>query len=209
MNANEAMIVVANQIARERGFIEVTPTHKMYAKNDSFWGNKVLGCKSPDVYIETCKYIYPLFDDELEKLGEYSKNPTIDIDMFWGNPRLNVRISSEEGAHITFSNEILSDVQAFGERGLDLAVLLKTRINKLMVVKKDWLENIILRDLRYNLEHKLSAKNRMEGSYYLDHFNVILGIYSEARGYTQQQLLEMLCLNKNVLNMMRYAEDNQ
>lgn len=128
MTVNEAMLVAAGEIAKDYGYIMTREPYKHYARKDDFWGNVVKSVKEPDLHILTVEYTLPAFE------GEPSHK--IDIDMYFGLPRLNVRLP-EACAHLTYRNGILSEAQAFHERGLALAILLKERIDKLIVTEKD------------------------------------------------------------------------
>lgn len=128
MTVNEAMLTVAGEIAKENGYITTREPYKHYARKDTFWGNLVKSLEEPDLHILTAEYILPAFE------GEPSHK--IDIDMYFGRPRLNVRLP-EACAHLTYRHGVLSETQAFFEGGLELAMNLKERIDKLIATEKD------------------------------------------------------------------------
>lgn len=123
MTVNEAMLAVADEIAKENGYIMTREPYKHYARKDNFWGNLVQSVKEPDLHILTAEYILPAFENE--------PSHRIDIDMFFGKPRLNVRLP-DACAHLTYRDGVLSEAQAFLEGGLALAVNLKERIDILL-----------------------------------------------------------------------------
>ena len=129
MTVNEAMIKVAENEAKKYGYIEVSKD-VLDAKQDSFWGNKVIGytSKTP-VIITTCKYILPVFEDEKE---ENKSIPKIFIDMHWGEPRIRITLPDGTAACLTYKNNVCNEVQAFRENGLKLALSIKEQIDNLL-----------------------------------------------------------------------------
>lgn len=121
MTINEAMLRVAEDIARAYGYIEAQEPWKLYAKRDWFWGNQFAAKESPDLHITTCKYIRPAFEDE----------PTlrIDIDMSFGKPRLNVQIPGAS-AHVMYRDGHLCEAQAFLEKGPLLVLEIQNYIDE-------------------------------------------------------------------------------
>ena len=91
MDANQAMLIVAEQAAKDFGFIEVSK-HRIDAERDLFWGNKMIGIESrlksgKPVIVDACKYIIPQFEEDRDK---NKRTPRIQIDMHWGKPRLGI-----------------------------------------------------------------------------------------------------------------------
>ena len=133
MKANQAMLSVAEQAARDFGYIEVS-RHQIDAEKDSFCGNKVIGINAKlnggePVVVNACKYIIPVFDEDKDKS---KTTPRISIDMHWGNPRLNIYLPSGASCCLTYKNDICSEAQAFGERGLEFALCIKEKIDYLI-----------------------------------------------------------------------------
>lgn len=123
------MLIVAEQVAKEYGYIEVGKSI-INARNDSFWANRFLGVTSSEpIYVSTCKYILPIFeeDKDLKK-----RRPKIEIDMYWGKPRLGIDLSDGTFCCLTYRDNICSEAQAFGERGLAFALSIKERIDYLL-----------------------------------------------------------------------------
>lgn len=129
MTVNEAMLKVAESEAKKYGYIEVSKDI-LDAKQDSFWGNRVMGytSKTP-VIITTCKYILPVFEDEKDESKSTRK---IYIDMYWGKPRLGITQPDGTFVCLTYKDNVCSEVQAFRENGLKLALSIKEQIDNLL-----------------------------------------------------------------------------
>lgn len=56
------MLIVAEQVAKEHGYIEVSK-NAHNALQDRFWGNRAVAVMAGNpVVITTCKYILPIFE---------------------------------------------------------------------------------------------------------------------------------------------------
>lgn len=133
MTVNEAMLIVANKLATEWGYIEDS-TFNINAIKDSFWGNQAIGLQAyyerkPEVIVNACKYIYPVFDFEK---GNGQRSPCIEIDMHFGKPRLSVRKQDDTFACLTYKDGVFSEGQAFNEYGPELLMELKKSIDDLI-----------------------------------------------------------------------------
>ena len=129
MTENQAMLIVAEQVAKENGYIEVSK-HIIDASRDWFWGNKVLSVMAgKPLMITACKYILPMFEDEKD---ESKRRPKIEIDMHWGKPRLGIDLTDGTFCCLTYKDGICSEAQAFGEKGLAFALSIKDRIDYLI-----------------------------------------------------------------------------
>lgn len=133
MKANQAMLSVAEQAAMDFGYIELSK-HRIDALKDTFCGNNVIGAKAlmkgeNPVTVDACKYILPVFEEDKDR-GKAT--PRISIDMHWGNPRLNIYLPSGASCCLTYKNDICSEAQAFGERGLEFALCIKEKIDYLI-----------------------------------------------------------------------------
>lgn len=129
MDVNQAMLTVAEQTAKELGYIEVSK-HTVNALRDRFWGNRaVAAIAGKPVVINTCKYILPLFEEDKDPK---KRHPKIEIDMYWGKPRLGIDLSDGTFCCLTYRDNICSEAQAFGERGLAFALSIKERIDYLL-----------------------------------------------------------------------------
>lgn len=123
------MLVVAEQTAKELGYIEVSK-NAHNALRDRFWGNRaVTAMAGKPVVITTCKYILPIFEGEKD---ENKRRPKIEIDMFWGRPRLGIDLLDGTFCCLTYKDGICSEAQAFGEKGLAFALSIKERIDYLI-----------------------------------------------------------------------------
>lgn len=129
MTENQAMLVVAEQTAKELGYIEVSK-NAHNALRDRFWGNRAVAAMvGKPVVITTCKYILPIFEGEKD---ENKRRPKIEIDMFWGRPRLGIDLLDGTFCCLTYKDGICSEAQAFGEKGLAFALSIKERIDYLI-----------------------------------------------------------------------------
>lgn len=129
MTENQAMLIVAEQVAKENGYIEVSK-HIIDASRDWFWGNRAAAQLSgKPIQITACKYILPIFEGEKD---ESKRRPKIEIDMHWGKPRLGIDLTDVTFCCLTYKDGICSEAQAFGEKGLAFALSIKDRINYLI-----------------------------------------------------------------------------
>lgn len=128
MTVNDAMVKAAEQLAREYGYIEVREPYRFYARKSDFWGDISVACKNWDHYIMRVRYIYPMFDEDY---SEYQTRSSygIDIDMYWGRPRLNVRLRNGNACHLAYKDDAVSEVQAFGPHGIELALRVREMID--------------------------------------------------------------------------------
>ena len=122
---NAAMLVVAKNLAEQLGYIDLGCS-VIDASRNWFWGNRFISVTSDKpVRVIACKYILPLWEDEIE---EYKRRPKIEIDMHWGNPRINVDLPNGTFACLTYKGGICSEAQAFGDKGIAFALSLKESI---------------------------------------------------------------------------------
>lgn len=129
MTENQAMLIVAEQVAKEQGYIEVSK-NDLNALQDRFWGNRAIGAvTNKPVVITTCKYILPLFEEDKD---ENKRRPKIEIDMFWGRPRLGIDLPDGTFCCLTYREGICSEAQAFGDKGIAFAASIKERIDYLI-----------------------------------------------------------------------------
>lgn len=129
MTENQAMLIVAEQVAKEQGYIEVSK-NTLNALRDRFWGNRAVAAMAgKPVVITTCKYILPMLEEDK---GESKRRPKIEIDMFWGRPRLGIDLPDGTFCCLTYKDGICSEAQAFGEKGLAFALSIKDRIGYLI-----------------------------------------------------------------------------
>lgn len=132
MTENEAMLIVAEQVAREHGYIEVDRQIND-GSHDCFWGNRMKAVDAmvagKSISVETCTYILPIFEGEKD---ESKRRPKVKIDMFWGKPRLNIDLPDGTFCCLTYREGICSEAQAFGENGLAFALSVKGRLDYLI-----------------------------------------------------------------------------
>lgn len=123
------MLVVAEQTAKKLGYIEVSK-NAHNALRDRFWGNRAVAAMAgKPVVITTCKYILPMFEEDKD---DSKRRPKIEIDMFWGRPRLGIDLPDGTFCCLTYKNGICSEAQAFGEKGIAFALSIKERIDYLI-----------------------------------------------------------------------------
>lgn len=126
MTENQAMLVVAEQTAKKLGYIEVSK-NSHNALRDRFWGNRAVAAMAgKPVVITTCKYILPMFEEDKD---DSKRRPKIEIDMFWGRPRLGIDLPDGTFCCLTYRDGICSEAQAFGDKGIAFAVSIKEKID--------------------------------------------------------------------------------
>lgn len=125
MEVNEAMLIVAEEVARELGYIEVS-REVINGLQDNFWGNRAMAA---DKQVKSCKYILPQWEGERD---ENKRKPEIEIDMHWGRPRLGIDYPDSSFCCLTYKDGKVSEAQAFGENGLARAIDIKQRVDKLI-----------------------------------------------------------------------------
>lgn len=123
------MLIVAEQVAKEQGYIEVSK-HVIDASRSSFWGNVALSATSKTpVLVSSCKYILPMFEEDKDPK---KRRPKVEIDMYWGLPRLGIDLPDGTFCCLTYRKGICSEAQAFGEKGIEFALTIKNRIDYLL-----------------------------------------------------------------------------
>lgn len=125
MEVNEALLIVAEEVARELGYIEVSK-HVINGFQDNFWGNRAIAA---DKQVKSCLYILPQWEGEKD---ENKRKPKVKIDMHWGNPRLGIDYPDGSFCCLTYKDEKFSEAQSFNEKGLSHALDINQRINKLI-----------------------------------------------------------------------------
>lgn len=127
MNINQILLTIADEIARENGYIMIDEK-LIIGKNDWFWGNRKAW---PNAQVLARTYILPAWEDEQER-QDYSTNKVY-LDMHWGNPRIHVRYPDGISCCLTYRNtdNSCSEVQAFGSTGLTKASYIQNKINEL------------------------------------------------------------------------------
>ena len=126
MTENEAMLIVAEQVAKEQGYIEVSK-NAHNALRDRFWGNRAVAAMAgKPVVITTCKFILPMFEEDKD---DSKRRPKIEIDMFWGRPRLGIDLPDGTFCCLTYKDGICSETQAFGDKGIAFAASIKEKID--------------------------------------------------------------------------------
>lgn len=122
------MLVVAEQTAKKLGYIEVSK-NSHNALRDRFWGNRAVAAMAgKPVVITTCKYILPMFEEDKD---DSKRRPKIEIDIFWGRPRLGIDLPDGTFCCLTYRDGICSEAQAFGDKG-DCLCSLNQRENRLL-----------------------------------------------------------------------------
>lgn len=126
------MLRVAKMLADKYGYIAESENDELDAAEDSFWGNMALGIeahmKGEKITVMSSCYVMP----ELQPEGK--PRPNINIDMYWGNPRLSVRLPDETFACVAYRDGAFSEAQAFHANGLELASTLKFMIDEEMKI---------------------------------------------------------------------------
>lgn len=127
------MLFEAEKLAARYGYIEVD-RRTIKSNQDDFWGNTIVAIvayakkeKMPEV--QACRYIKPVFDEDR---NFKTKIPNVDIDMYWGNPRISVITPDGAFACLTYEDDICKDVQALGEKGVNLLLEIKNDLDRLI-----------------------------------------------------------------------------
>lgn len=109
------MLIVAEQVAKEQGYIEVSK-NAHNALRDRFWGNRAVAAMAgKPVVITTCKYILPMFEEDKDD----SKR----------RPRLGIDLPDGTFCCLTYKDGICSEAQAFGDKGIAFAASIKEKID--------------------------------------------------------------------------------
>lgn len=134
---NEVLLKVGGEIAVANGMICVG-SEVITPRDTGFWGNLF----THEARVKNTLYIYPEFEEDLEaeqkswhiEKGILPKSSyRVELDMFFGKPRLNVRLRGGACAFITCKPDgTLTDAQAFGDAGPMLLMHLKSRVDELM-----------------------------------------------------------------------------
>lgn len=124
--ANKAMCQVAKEFARELRYKEIN-IKTLNARDSNFWGNVAIAFESKKpVQVQTVLYKPEINEEEYKD----RRKPKIEIDMNWGNPRLAIDLPDGTFACVTYKDGVMSDAQAFGDRGLEFALEMKNRIDR-------------------------------------------------------------------------------
>lgn len=137
ITVNDAMLKVAKEVAQRYDYIEVDECSSFDLMKSSFWGDVAVALAAEEHgkshVLKVCKYILPAFErEEGEIMRGCNGRAYASIDSYFGKPRLNVSLPDKTFVAITYTNGICSDVQAFGERGIQLAASLKFRLDELV-----------------------------------------------------------------------------
>lgn len=140
----KAIREVADKFARDNGYILVVDEVK-YLHKDTFWGNAAIGTKyamdhdfKKFITYKSFKYVYPLSEEEKDSK---KSTPKIELDMYWGDPRITVLTKDESGSFcLTYSSKTrkFSSAQVWEEKGFERALDMKNAIEqKLVELVKD------------------------------------------------------------------------
>jgi hypothetical protein len=129
---NQALLKVAEEVARRFGYIEVEHYTQNLMKSD-FWGTSFYATKQ---YVESeykeiptfevVKYILPVFEDEKD---ENKSRPRIELRVRFRNPRIGIYFPEGGYVGLEYSPEgEFKEAQIFDERGYDYLPVIKEKV---------------------------------------------------------------------------------
>ena len=129
---NQALVNVAEELARKFGYIEVE--HKVAdLMKDSFWGTAYYAAK---MYLETkeeqtfevVKYVKPIFEDELDP---DKSRPKIETWVRFCNPRLSVYLPDGGMVSLEYKEDgTFAECQIFDGSGFEAAPSIKRDVEE-------------------------------------------------------------------------------
>lgn len=124
--ANMAMLRFAEEYAQANGYLEgwVAP--------DTFWGNVHDRVRNPNApQVKRVSYVAPVFEEEKETLGYWSI-PRVEIDSYFGHPRICVVDSEKNFCSLSYDRETndFKEGQFWRKDGLRLAGFVKDRVEQ-------------------------------------------------------------------------------
>lgn len=128
--ANRAMLRFAKEYAEKNGYIEGK------VKEDRFWGNeadKLMHPKKPQVVLVS--YAAPVSEEGLS----HWKIPRVEIDSYWGNPRIAVVDPDKNFCSLSYNPETneFEEGQFWRKNGMELAQSVKAHIDLYIWIMKD------------------------------------------------------------------------
>lgn len=132
---NQALLQVANEIAREYGYIETDRKIENLMLSD-FWGTRFQAVKYyfnfhkiPE--FESVRYSYPVWEDDLD---EKKRRPKITFRVRFANPRIDIDFPDGGYVGLEYSPASCSfeEAQIFGESGYRKLPVIKERIEQLI-----------------------------------------------------------------------------
>lgn len=126
--ANKAMLRFAKEYAEKHWYLEG------WQKPDDFWANKLDEKMHPDKpKVVRCSYVAPVFDEDKEGKGHWSV-PRVEIDSYWGHPRINVVDMEGNFCCVSYDRETneFKEGQFWKKNGLHLAHTVKTAIEAII-----------------------------------------------------------------------------
>lgn len=127
--ANKAMLQFAKYYAELHWYLEG------WKKPDDFWGNLVDERMHPEApKVVGISYVLPMFDEDKEDIS-YWKIPRVEIDSYFGHPRLSVVDREANFCCMSYDRETSSfkEMQAWGEDGLGLATFVKVSLERIII----------------------------------------------------------------------------
>lgn len=131
--ANKAMLRFAKEYAEKHWYLEG------WQKPDDFWANKLDEKMHPDKpKVVRCSYVAPVFDEDKEGKGHWSV-PRVEIDSYWGNPRIAVVDPNGNFCCLSYNRDTneFSEGQFWRNGGLSLAAGVKAKLELYIQMFKD------------------------------------------------------------------------
>ena len=132
---NQALLRVAEEIARKFGYIE-TDHRTENLTLDKFWGTSFCAAKrflkTREVpTFESVRYSYPIFEDDLD---ESKPRPKIELRVRFDNPRIDIRFPDGGFVGVEYKQDTheFSEAQVFGDSGYWKLCVVKERIEQLI-----------------------------------------------------------------------------
>lgn len=131
--ANRAMLRFAKEYAEKNGYIEGE------VKEDRFWGNeadKLMHPKKPEVVLVS--YAAPVSEEVKKKQSHWSV-PRVEIDSYWGNPRIAMVDPEKNFCSLSYNGETneFEEGQFWRKKGLEFAQSVKNTIELYIQMMKD------------------------------------------------------------------------
>lgn len=129
---NQALLQVAEELARKYGYIETEHEVKDLMKDD-FWGTSYCAAKryletKEEQTFEVVKYVKPIFEDDIDP---DKSRPRIELRVRFNNPRIGIYLP--EGGYVGLEYKpdgTFAEAQIFDDNGYYAIPVIKEMIEK-------------------------------------------------------------------------------
>lgn len=128
MNSTEAILQIAQEFAEKLNYKRSSVLPESNIDTLYYEFNKML-TQSKNTEMLSIRYVP---DDYMDEKYLNKRRPKIEIDIFWGNPRLTIDLKDGTMASIVYCDNELVQVQAFGIHGLKFLNEVKSHIDNLI-----------------------------------------------------------------------------